>query len=207
MRIELLPDWAKKYKTKGYDIRLRNNNYVLYKISSVRVEGKKYPQPVQEYIGIITEKDGLLEKKRKISDYQEEILEYGLSHYIYSNYRRALQRSLFNLTGDVATNIIILGVVYFIYGYIDINYLSLSYISYEKKEDLLSIYENTNKRKIISISNKIESLLKQVFCIESDYHLLIATLRQSTVFYDKKIAYSYPKLAIDIFEKYGVKYE
>ena len=210
MRKELLPDWAKKYKTKGYDVRYRSNNYVLYKITSTRVQGRKNPQPVQEYIGMITEKDGLLEKKRKVSDNQGVILEYGLSHYIYSNYRRVLQRSLFNITGDNATCIITLSIIYFIYGFIDINCLGLSYLSYNRKEELLSLYETIDKKRIVNTSNKIESLLKKVFYKESDYRLLIASLRQSTINYIKgydKIIYSYPNIAIEIFNKYGVSYE
>lgn len=36
-------------------MRVVNGEYWLLKATSKRVEGKKYPIPVQEYIGIITE--------------------------------------------------------------------------------------------------------------------------------------------------------
>ena len=37
MKINDLPDFAKKYKTKGYDVRCVNGTYVLFKVSSKRV--------------------------------------------------------------------------------------------------------------------------------------------------------------------------
>ena len=40
MRIDLLPDFAKPFKTKGYDVRKKDNQYYLYKITSKNVEGK-----------------------------------------------------------------------------------------------------------------------------------------------------------------------
>ena len=49
MTINDLPDFAKKYKTKGYDVRYVNGTYVLFKVSSKRVPDKKYPVLVQEY--------------------------------------------------------------------------------------------------------------------------------------------------------------
>ena len=53
MKKELLPDFAKPYKTKGFDVRLVRGCYQLFKISSKRVEGKSYPVLTQIYIGTI----------------------------------------------------------------------------------------------------------------------------------------------------------
>ena len=50
MKKELLPDFAKPYKTKGYDVRLVRGCYQLFKISSKRVEGKSYPVLTQTLI-------------------------------------------------------------------------------------------------------------------------------------------------------------
>ena len=50
MKLELLPDFAKPFKTKGYDVRLVKNSYQLFRVTSKRVEGKKYPVLSQEYI-------------------------------------------------------------------------------------------------------------------------------------------------------------
>ena len=43
IKIDLLPDFAKPYKTKSYDVRLVRGSYQLFKVTSKRVEGKKYP--------------------------------------------------------------------------------------------------------------------------------------------------------------------
>ena len=53
MKYEDLPEFARPYKKKGYDVRKRKDTFFLYRITSRRVEGKKNPQLVQEYIGII----------------------------------------------------------------------------------------------------------------------------------------------------------
>ena len=210
MRKELLPEWAQMYKKKGYDIRLRNGQYILLKITSKRVNGKKYPQPVQEYLGIITKNNGLIERKRKISDYQGEALEYGLSNYINTRFKRSIQRSLYNVSGDKATSLITLGIIQFIYGSINIDYLSMSYISYAKKDELLNDYNRTNKQKITVVSNKIQALLEKIFTNKSDYDLLIASLKQNTIIVAqdiKPIPPSIPNIAKKVFAKYGVKYE
>lgn len=57
------PSWTDKYRTKGYSIKKVSNKYYLYKTYSVRKEGFKYPQPVNEYIGQIT-KEGLITKQK-----------------------------------------------------------------------------------------------------------------------------------------------
>jgi len=61
MKKELLPDFAKPYKTKGFDVRLVRGCYQLFKISSKRVEGKSYPVLTQIYIGTIDPVKGLVE--------------------------------------------------------------------------------------------------------------------------------------------------
>ena len=53
MKLDLLPDFAKPFKTKGFDVRLVRGSYQLFKVSSKRVEGKKYPVLEQSYIGTI----------------------------------------------------------------------------------------------------------------------------------------------------------
>lgn len=57
------PYWVDKYREKGKSIKKVSNKYYLYKTTSVRKEGFKNPQPVNEYIGQIT-KEGLISKQR-----------------------------------------------------------------------------------------------------------------------------------------------
>lgn len=76
------PDWVNAYKTKGTSIKKVGNNYYLYKTTSHRVPGKKYPQAVSEYIGIITE-DGVKETGNRVVQSEEVIVkEYGMTKSI-----------------------------------------------------------------------------------------------------------------------------
>lgn len=73
------PEWVQKYRTRGKTVKKKGNTYYLYSRTSRRVPGKKYPQPVDTYIGIITP-EGIIETKKKKVDLTDiEIWEYGFS--------------------------------------------------------------------------------------------------------------------------------
>lgn len=73
------PDWVQAFRTKGTTVKKRGDSYYLYKRTSKRVPGKKYPQPVDSYIGIITP-DGVVESvKKKLDITSVEVKEYGFS--------------------------------------------------------------------------------------------------------------------------------
>lgn len=73
------PDWVNAFKEKGTSIKKVGNEYYLYHSTSKRVPGKKYPQPVQEYIGIITREGVIKTYVRKISTDRVKVYEYGMS--------------------------------------------------------------------------------------------------------------------------------
>jgi len=55
------PDWLMKYKTKGVYVKKGKTGYSLYRGHSERMPGKKYPVfRCDEYLGIVTERDGLI---------------------------------------------------------------------------------------------------------------------------------------------------
>ena len=60
------PDWVQKHRTKGTTVKKRGDSYYLYKRTSRRVKGKKYPQPVDTYIGVITPEGVIQSNKRKV---------------------------------------------------------------------------------------------------------------------------------------------
>jgi hypothetical protein len=72
------------FKGKGTSIKKVGNEYYLYKSTSKRVPGKKYPQPVEEYIGIITNEGVKRTKIRKISIDKVKVYEYGMSYALKS---------------------------------------------------------------------------------------------------------------------------
>ena len=78
--IKVYPDWVQKYREKGTTVKKVGNNFYLYKHSSKRVPGKKYPVPVDTYIGKITP-DGLEKEqaKRKVGTGEVEVKEFGFS--------------------------------------------------------------------------------------------------------------------------------
>ena len=73
------PDWVNAFKEKGTSVKKVGNEHYLYRSTSKRVPGKKYPQPVEEYIGIITRNGVTKTHVRKISTDKVKVYEYGMS--------------------------------------------------------------------------------------------------------------------------------
>ena len=71
------PDWVQRYRIKGTTVKKKGDVYYLYKRTSRRVKGKKYPQPVDTYIGVITPEGVIQSNKKKISLTDAEVWEYG----------------------------------------------------------------------------------------------------------------------------------
>lgn len=78
------PDWVNAFKERGTSVKKVGNEYYLYRSTSKRVPGKKYPQPVQEYIGIITREGVIKTNVRKISTDRVRVYEYGMSFVLQS---------------------------------------------------------------------------------------------------------------------------
>jgi hypothetical protein len=78
------PDWVNAFKEKGTSVKKVGNEYYLYRTTSRRVPGKKYPQPIQEYIGAITKEGVVRTNVRKISTDRVRVYEYGMSYALQS---------------------------------------------------------------------------------------------------------------------------
>ena len=74
------PEWVYQYKEKGTSLKKVGDNFYLYRTTSRRVPGKKNPQPVCEYIGVVT-KEGVIKTGRFVVDPSSgvEVHEYGFS--------------------------------------------------------------------------------------------------------------------------------
>jgi hypothetical protein len=83
MKTEMIyPEWVQEQRVKGTTVKKIGVTYYLYKRTSKRVPGKKYPQPVDTYIGIITP-DGIVEtKKKKLATTSIEVKEYGFTRAV-----------------------------------------------------------------------------------------------------------------------------
>lgn len=78
------PDWVKQFREKGTAVKKVGNTYYLYKHSSRRVPGKKYPQATDEYIGVITPAGVIKGSRKKVSVENIDVYEYGFSKAMYA---------------------------------------------------------------------------------------------------------------------------
>lgn len=80
---KIYPDWVQAYRTRGKTVKKKGDSYYLYKRTSKRVPGKKYPQPVDTYIGIITPEGIVTSNKKKITLTEIEVWEFGFSKAVW----------------------------------------------------------------------------------------------------------------------------
>jgi hypothetical protein len=74
------PDWVNRHREPGTAVKKVGSSYYLYKATSVRVPGKKNPQPKAEYIGVITP-DGVVKSGvKKLATDNVRVYEYGFSY-------------------------------------------------------------------------------------------------------------------------------
>ena len=76
------PEWVQQQRKVGTTVKERDGKYYLYKRTSRRVPGKKYPQPVDTYIGVITPEGVIESTRRKVSVTDIEVYEYGFSEAV-----------------------------------------------------------------------------------------------------------------------------
>ena len=101
------PDWVQSYRTKGTTVKKKGGSYYLYKRTSHRVKGKKYPQPVDTYIGVITP-DGVIQStKKKVSPTDAEVWEYDFSKVVWELCPDDLKKPLGDNREDVLSIILL----------------------------------------------------------------------------------------------------
>ena len=77
------PEWVQKHRARGTTVKKKGDTYYLYKRTSRRVPGKKYPQPVDTYIGVITPQGVVPSNKKKVTLSDAEVWEYGFSKALW----------------------------------------------------------------------------------------------------------------------------
>ena len=200
-RTVVYPEWAEKYRAKGRTLRKVRDGYGLYECTSVYVKGEKYPKSKQTYLGMITEKDGFIPKKS--SSLSGQYLEYGLSHFLMANFKRELERS----TYDGSEDIVLLGIVFYIFRSIDEVFIQSTWLTKGKAAALINrINKGINESRLKTVSNKIESLLRQRIPDDHDRLILVKLLFLSVI--DKSSvpeSVVYPDPLTAIIERYGLK--
>lgn len=203
MKYENLPEFAKPYKKKGYDVRKQKDNYFLYKISSHRVPGMKYPKLDQEYIGIIKPDGTLLEKKKYALTNSRQYLEFGLSNFLYRTYKRKLVRTLFNSSGKFGDCFVILAIVKYIFGTISETAIDSCYLSFSRKEEVVSsipMFSEERQQKLIEKINEHQRLT-----LGDDRESFEIIMKLAVVAEGAVAPQEYPLAAMEILNKHGVK--
>lgn len=198
------PDWVEKYRGKGRTIRKVRNGYGLYKCSSVYVPGQKYPKSVQEYLGMITEKDGFIPKESKgDSSKTRNYIEYGLSHFISVNFRKKLERAVY---GSLTDELYMLAVIYYMFDSYDELFFRFTYIAKGNEEALNKrIKAGINDKRLKTIVGNLDKLIKKSIPDDNDRNTLLKLLMLCTV--DENavvINMNYPDIVNDIVRKYGL---
>lgn len=211
MKVSEMPDWVLKYKTKGYTVRLNSKScYCLYRVWSEYVPGS-HPKTHSEYVGVIKEKEGLVTaKERTKTKIKEEskghyYLEYGYSEMLYKNFKRSLQRSLFNVTGRKAEIEIRLAIIRNIYGSDSEDMLSLSWWTERNREEVLKESTLISEKRKKTLDAKLVDLLKAKIIDERDRSILKEWLLLAVAREDEKTPSPlYSPQALEIAEKWRV---
>lgn len=104
---KVYPDWVQRYRERGTTIKKKGESYYLYKRTSKRVPGKKYPQPVDTYVGIITP-GGVIQTQRKRVELTDiEVREYGYSNVLWKLCPQGWKDSLGDEWEDVLKTLIL----------------------------------------------------------------------------------------------------
>jgi len=109
------PGWVLAHKKKGTYINRVGDKYYLYAAHSERIPGTKKVRRVSDgYLGRITEAEGLIPAKRKLSS-EVLVYEYGLSETVFRLCKQ-IQTELKRKLRTKADLIMAVGVLMFMYG-------------------------------------------------------------------------------------------
>ncbi len=194
------PDWVEKFRSPGHTIKKTKQGYGLYSCTSKYVPGGK-PKSIQTYLGKITP-DGFIPKS--VVSKHPVYVEYGLSHFIISNFKRDLIRCSFQANEDI----VYLGIVHFIFGSCEDILISSCFLTYKNFDSLCRYRDSISPVRIKTISNKISSLMKSYFTDE-EISLTVHILKLAVVDISSDYIYypTIPDQIMDIIERNGLKYE
>lgn len=198
-KVNEYPKWVEKYRKKGVTIRKTKYGYGLYKCTSRYVKGKKYPETVQEFLGMVYEDKGFVAKSRRVSS-DEEYLEYGLSSFIMNNFKRDLLKASY----DHNEKLVKLSVIMYIFGSIDERILSRSFLTYDD-EELIAYSHHVSLKRIHTITVKIEKLLTEKIPDEQDRQIMIGLLRLCVIAKSSSMLPCIDEELESLKERYGLQ--
>lgn len=169
------PDWVLKHKTKGTYINFQNDKYYLYAAHSERVPGTDKVRRVSDgYLGRITEKDGLIPAKGKLSG-DLRVYEYGLSSTIFhlcTKVHSGLRREF----GANADKVLVAGILCAIHGISKPELYETSWLSIRFPGiDFAKVPTDKQKTGTLRTARMAHELLRQHF--GADYEMALLLLR------------------------------
>lgn len=201
MKLTDLPEFAKPYKKRGYDVRLRGGSYQLFRISSKRVEGKSYPVLLQEYIGVI-HPDGSLKRKAEPIPRSDIFQEFALSDFLMKHYGRLLHRSIFNTSKEFSQPVISLAILLYIYGTISDTAISRCRLTATCDPEMLSRARELSAKRIERLCSRIAQ--EQAAQLGEDLAEFEMLMRLCVVDQLSVATPPYPDQAVEILKKHGV---
>ena len=159
------PDWAEKFRGKGRTIRKTKYGYGLYECTSVYVKGGP-PKSRQNYLGMITEKDGFIPKKT--GDSSPVFIEYGFSRFLYLNFKREVSRHLFQPTAELIS----LGIIQYIFGGVEPVFIRSSYLTYSKEADFSNLAGKVERKKICRVAELFDDAFRNKVPDENERQII-----------------------------------
>lgn len=206
MKICDMPLWATKYKGKNKSLKyLGNDKYGLYEVTSKYDPSLGYSKSIQSFIGVISEDKGLVLKKKKVDD-NTPYLEYGLSHFIYLNFKRNIQRSIGKGDSVYIDYLIKLIIVKYVFNQVYDEYLDMTYLCKDKVNEIKDYKNKISDVRINSGAKRINTYLSKVIKDEKDFNLLINHLRLITVKDKQDINVFISDDLKGLLDKYGFKF-
>ena len=201
------PDWVIKQKKKGTYINKVGDKYYLYAAHSERVPGTNKVRRVSDgYLGRITEADGFIPAKRKLSG-QVYVYEYGLSETIFklcAKIRSGLNRE-FRANGDF---VMAGGALLFMFGELRPELYETTWLS--KRLTGFAIRKAPTEKQSVGMERTqrmIADTLKGYF--GDDYALAVSLLPLVKVVRmgDEKVIAAIPGSVSGFLEKYSLNFE
>lgn len=177
MKISDMPSWATKYKGRNKSLKyLGNDRYGLYEVTSKYDSIKGYSKSIQTFIGVISKDEGLVLKKKRVND-KADYLEYGLSHFLYLNFKRNIQRSIGKGDSKYIDYLIKLIIVKYVFGQVYDEFIDMTYLCLDRADEIKEYKNKISDKRINNGANRINTYLSRCINDDKDLNLLINYLR------------------------------
>jgi hypothetical protein len=201
------PEWVMKHKKKGTYINFVKGKYYLYAAHSKRIPGTKIVKRICDgYLGRITEKDGLIPPRDKVSG-TVEVYEFGRSAAILSlcqNIHSGLKRN-FKSNADSILVAAILSIIYGKYSsdLLQQSFLLIKFPEVDLEKKFTAKQETAIERSILMLRDTLSKTFKNDM---DDVMIHLSTLHKVKI--NKRLYTSkMPDNVQKIIENYQLKME